>query len=143
MYRPAPIGMILILWFIGEYIAFAYVVSLIGLSGALLIGILTFLVGINTLRQLGLSALSQIRQQVNQTEIRSTTGAEPVLHSIGALLLIIPGFLSDMIGLALLAPSLRGWLVSSQKQPLSGTRPKANPDIIDLDESSWRRIDDS
>jgi len=142
MYRPAPVGMILILWLIGEYIAFAYVVSLIGLSGALLIGILTFLIGIHTLKGLGLSALSNLRQRVGQTDQRNATGVEPIIHSIGALLLIIPGFLSDLIGLALLAPSLRGWIVTSQTRPLSNARPNANPDIIDLDESSWRRIDE-
>ena len=88
MIRPAPIGMLLILWFIGEYIAFTYVISVIGLGGAVLVGVATFLLGINSLRHIGLTAFSRIRQQANP----SRTGMEPVIHSVGAILLIVPGF---------------------------------------------------
>ena len=138
MYRPAPIGLLLILWFIGEYIAFIYIISLIGLSGALLIGIASFLIGINTLRHLGLAAFSRMRQNAHPSE----KGLDSTIHAVGALLLIIPGFLSDVIGLTLLAPSLRGLVATAFKKPLSKTRANRNPDIIDLDESDWRHIDE-
>ena len=139
MIRPAPIGMLLILWFIGEYIAFTYVISVIGLGGAVLVGVATFLLGINSLRHIGLTAFSRIRQQANP----SRTGMEPVIHSVGAILLIVPGFLSDLIGLALLAPSLRSWIATRGAYTPSGRRPNPDPNIIDLDESDWRHIDES
>ena len=138
MIRPAPIGMLLILWFIGEYIAFTYVISLIGLGGALLIGIATFLLGINSLRHIGLTAFSRLRQQASP----SRTRMEPVVHSVGAILLIVPGFLSDLIGLALLAHSLRNWIVTTGTHAPSGRRPSPDPEIIDLDEADWRHIDE-
>eukprot|EP01037_Dinobryon_pediforme_P002390 gene2390-2425_t len=146
MYRPAPIGLIILLWIVAEYVAFLYIVSLVGLSGALLIGIATFLIGINAIRRLGGAALANVRQQMNRDRVSANVGLGAIIQSFGAILLIIPGFMSDLVGLALLAPSLGQWLMTYSDRAGIGSSPQnkhqTRPDIIDLDASHWRRVEE-
>ena len=146
MYRPAPIAFIILCWIIAEYVAFLYIVSLVGLSGALLIGVATFLIGLNAIKRLGGAALANLRQQMNRDKVSANVGLGEVIQSFGALLLIIPGFMSDLVGLALLTPSLGQWLLTySDRNSFARTaesKGQNQPDIIDLDASHWRRVDE-
>jgi UPF0716 family protein affecting phage T7 exclusion len=56
------------------------------------------------------------------------------LKILGAVLLVIPGFLAGVIGLALLTPSVRNIFAKRQSQK------HADPRNIDLQAEDWREI---
>jgi UPF0716 protein FxsA len=139
----------LALWLGLELAAFLAVVHLIGFAGAILAGILTSLAGFSTLRRVGLSAVLRLRQAVaRRTSKQSGLSREAVLDGtlagLGAMLLILPGFVSDLVGLALVAPSVRFWVTQRLKLgkfgQLGNGRPTA-PIAIELAPREWSRHD--
>jgi UPF0716 protein FxsA len=134
----------LALWLGAELAAFAAVVHVIGFAGAILACILTSLAGLSTLRRLGLSAILRLRQVVvSRTSEQSGLSREAVLDGtlagLGAVLMLLPGFLSDLVGLALAAPSVRFWVTERLKLGKLG-RPAA-PRAIELAPPEWSRHD--
>jgi UPF0716 protein FxsA len=137
------------LWVGAELAAFAAVVHVIGFAGAILACILTTLAGLAMLRRLGLSAVLRLRQVVaRRTSEQSGLSREMVLDGtlagLGAVLLILPGFVSDLVGLALAAPSFRFWVTERLKLGKFGRlrngRPVA-PGAIQLAPREWSRHD--
>jgi UPF0716 protein FxsA len=137
------------LWLGAELAAFAAVVHLIGFAGAILACILTSLAGLSTLRRLGLSAVLRLRRAVaRKTSEQSGLSREAVLDGtlagLGAVLLILPGFVSDVVGLALAAPSFRFCVTERLKRGKFGRlrngRPVA-PRGIELAPREWSRHD--
>jgi UPF0716 protein FxsA len=135
------------LWLVGEFCAFALVVSFFGLAGALLLGLATTVIGFSLLRQLGRDAAFSLRQVFEKPgrAVKSETLVDGGFAAIGATLLILPGFLSDFVGLALSAPSIRLWLANRFKGHKTEPRRKHQPreQVIDLGAQEWRRIDDA
>lgn len=140
-----------VLWLAAEGVAFALIVRLLGLVGAILLTILTSLAGIALLRRLGIAAAWGLRRSLAmKREQRTLLSREAILDgtlsAIGSILLILPGFVSDFAGLALAAPSIRGWvatrlpLVTGRAAP--GGR-RAEPDLVDLSPQEWSRRDDA
>jgi UPF0716 protein FxsA len=135
------------LWLGAELAAFAAVVHLIGIAGAILACILTTLAGLSTLRRVGLSAISRLRQAVarrasDQSGLSREAVLDGTLAGLGAVLLILPGFVSDLVGLALAAPSVRFWVTERLKLGkfgrLGNGRPAA-PRAIELAPREWSR----
>jgi UPF0716 protein FxsA len=134
----------LALWLGAELVAFAAVVHLIGFAGAILICILTSLAGLSTLRRAGLSAILRLRQAVaGRTSEQRGSSREAVLDAtlagLGAVLLILPGFVSDLVGLALAAPSVRIWVTERLK--LGKFSRPAGPRATELAPWEWSRHD--
>jgi UPF0716 protein FxsA len=101
------------------------------------------------LRRLGLSAVLRLRQAVTRrTSEQSGLSREAVLDGtlagLGAVLLILPGFVSDLVGLALAAPSFRFSVTERLKLGKLGRlrngRPAA-PRGIELAPREWSRHD--
>jgi UPF0716 protein FxsA len=132
------------LWLGAEFAAFAAVVHLIGFAGAILACILTTLAGLSTLRRVGLSAILRLRRAVarrasDQSGLSREAVLDGTLAGLGALLLILPGFVSDVVGLALAAPSVRFWVTERLKRGrLADGRPAA-PRAIELAPREWSR----
>ncbi len=141
---PARMGLALALWFIAELWAFVLVVSYLGFAGALLLGLVTSLIGFTLLRRLGQSAASNLRRVFGQRGLVLETQSvlDGTIAGLGGLLLILPGFLSDLLGLALSAPSIRGW-IAARVAALAGRQPQHRSRVIDLNAQEWRRLDDT
>jgi UPF0716 protein FxsA len=139
----------LALWFIAELCAFALVVSVFGIAGALLLGLLTSLIGFQLLRRLGRDAafgLNQIFGTGGGVAFQPDALVDGTIAAIGGALLILPGFLSDLVGLALSTPSIRLWLAAKAKwfQRPGGLGTKARRDhVIDLRAGEWQRTGDA
>jgi UPF0716 protein FxsA len=134
----------LAVWLGAELVAFAIVVHLIGFAGAILACILTSLAGLSTLRRTGLSAILWLRRAVaRRTSEQSVLSRDAVLDGalagLGAMLLILPGFVSDMVGLALAAPSVRFWVTERLKLGKFGRA--AAPKPTELAPWEWSRRD--
>ncbi|RRJ83315.1 FxsA family protein [Aestuariirhabdus litorea] len=98
-----PIVEMVVLIKVGEVIGAWYTVGLV---------LLTAVIGINLLRQQGLSTLMRANQRINSGELPAQEMVEGFLLAIGGALLLTPGFVTDTMGFACLIPPLRRLLVS-------------------------------
>jgi UPF0716 protein FxsA len=128
-------------WLALELAAFMAVVQAIGLVGALLLGFATSLAGFALLRDTGTSALRHFKTAMTGAPQRQDAVFEGLIRAISAILLILPGFVSDLVGLALAAPSLRQMIA----RRLSGTSAPAGHraplEIVDLAPGEWTSFD--
>src|SRR5579863_10251236 len=98
-------------WVFAELLVFGLVADWIGVGGAILVTLLTSFLGVVLLRRLSQSARDALKAAFADPS-GSIRFAPETLQSgfsagLGAVLLILPGFLSDCVGLMLLAPALR------------------------------------
>ena len=144
----------LMLWCLGEILVFAVFVHFFGWMWTVLVGLLTSLIGFVLLRRTGAAALIKLRASFKgrRAGARAGGGRELVdgaLRVLGALALLLPGFLSDLVGIALLVRPVRAriaaaigggrWLVWAGVR--RGGRPRGpapGPDEIDLEPGEWR-----
>ena len=143
------IKFLLALWLVGEALLFLLIVHLVGVGGAFLLGIATSLLGMALLKRAGKSALQTMRGRLNPS-VGAPSGAllDDTLATLGAIALLVPGFLSDVVGLALALPLVRDRIVGfvgrrgGFRTPSPGTpRPKHGPSVIDLEPDQWRPAD--
>jgi UPF0716 protein FxsA len=146
---PRRILLGLTIWFVAELCAFALVVSFLGVTGALLLGLVTSLIGFSLLRRLGQDVALSFRQALaaGHHTFNPESMVDGTIAGIGGVLLILPGFLSDLVGLALSTPLVRLWLADLMKwrSASCGTRaraPRQRHQVIDLSDQEWHRIDD-
>jgi UPF0716 protein FxsA len=97
MRAPSWFGIAIILWLAGELAAFALLVHVAGWSGAILLGVLTSLAGVFMLRQTGVGAARGLRRAVNGEDVAEGAMLDGTLAALGAVLLILPGFLSGAV----------------------------------------------
>ena len=96
-----------------EIAVFILVGRAIGLFPTLALVILAALGGGLLLRQQGLSTLSRLRNNVSAGTIPGRAMFDAMLIGVAAILLVLPGFLSDVLALTLLVPPVRNWLFSA------------------------------
>jgi len=138
MRRAISVPTVIGLWLFAEVIVFLVVVQSLGLFGAVALGLVTSLLGAATLRQLGVRALTGLRQSVHANKASQGALLDGALAALGGVLLILPGFLTDVIGLALAAPSVRQWLGRRY-----GNQPRrARREVLDLSPQEWRSVED-
>ena len=99
-----PIIEIAIFIKVGQAIGLLWTLALV-ISAAVLGGLL--------LRQQGVSVLGQLRSNVNTGRLPGRTIADAMMIGLAALFLVLPGFLSDVVALALLLPPVRGWIYAA------------------------------
>lgn len=141
----------LILLPIVEIAIFIKVGQLIGLLPTLALVIGAALLGGLLLRQQGLSVLGQLRNNVGRGQMPGRTIADAMMIGVAALFLVLPGFLSDVVALALLLPPVRGWIYGALASRVTvvdsaGFRHAPGRDgsrlgregTIDLDEDDYR-----
>ena len=97
----------LLFWGWAEISAFIVIGSEIGGLFSLLGIFLTAFFGIALLKNQGLSVLHQIRRDISKGQAPVTSIADSVSLVVGGLLMLIPGYVTDSIGLFLFIPVLR------------------------------------
>lgn len=122
-----------------EIALFVTVGAWLGLWLTLAIVLGSALLGVQVLRQQGLGAVQEF-QRGGQTADPLSPLAHGALKTIAGLLLILPGFLTDTLGLLLLIPQVRNLaiaLLASRVQfatfTTTGARPARQDDWIDGD----------
>ena len=142
-----PIKVALALWCILEVVVFSVVVRWIGAVDAILLGLMSSLLGFSMLRRAGASAIAKLRSRMEtrQPAIGSHF-LDETLVTLGAVALLLPGFLSDLVGLAFAVPALRERIVAwmgrrGRGAPQSGRQPRHGPATIDLSPDEWNKTD--
>ncbi len=92
---------------IAEIVVFILVAKAIGLAWAILIALVTSAAGLWLLRREGIRGWRRFRSAVNEGRPPGREGVDGFVGLLGALLLLTPGFISDVVGLLLLAPPVR------------------------------------
>ncbi|AZO40374.1 MULTISPECIES: FxsA family protein [unclassified Mesorhizobium] len=109
-----------------------------GIAGALL------------LRHQGFSVMTRIRTEMDAGRDPSRQLAHGAMIVLAAILLIIPGFITDIIGLLLFLPpirdlawrALKGRVVLATNFSTGGFRGRQRDKTIDLDDGDYSRSDD-
>jgi UPF0716 protein FxsA len=140
------IGAILLLP-LAELAVFIVVAATIGLFHALGLMLATTLVGLLLLRHAGRAQITRFRDAVAETGgIGIEVGTGSFLVVLAGLLLFLPGFLTDAIGLLLLIGPLRrflGGMVSRWAgQDAEPNRRRGDRSVVDLEPDEWRQVPD-
>lgn len=147
-----------------EIAGFVLVGKAVGVLATLALVIAAAVLGALLLRVQGFGVMSRIRREVDAGRDPSAEVAKGVMVMFAGILLLVPGFFTDIIGLLLFLPPVRAFawqllkkrvVVSSARFGTGGFRagpgPGSRGSTIDLDadeyssgpreDSPWRRID--
>jgi UPF0716 protein FxsA len=92
---------------VAEIVVFVLVARWLGLPLAVLLFLATSVVGVLLLRREGIRAWRRFRRAFEAGEPPGVRVADGLVGLVGALLLAVPGFVTDVLGLLLLLPVLR------------------------------------
>lgn len=110
--RPLPIvALSLLLLPLIEIWLLIAIGSRIGALATFLLLILAGFVGVTLLRHQGLATLSKFQQSMQRGEHPVPALQEGAVIGIGALLFLIPGFFTDMLGLLCVLPPTRQLII--------------------------------
>lgn len=92
--------------------------NILGVLATLLLLFAGGVLGIGLIRSAGTSIAAALRSPVQASSLQREAAGRAMARVIAGLLLMIPGFISDFLGLLLLLPPVRHWLGS--KIPVHG-----------------------
>jgi UPF0716 protein FxsA len=119
-----------------EIVSIIVVADAIGVVATLLLLVVCFLGGLGLIRERGLGALGRVRDAVSRGEPPVRELFETAAIVLAGFLLMVPGFLSDLIALPLLVPAIRRWLLARFGARF-GRPPRAAPGVI---EGEWHEV---
>ena len=114
----------LLVWSVAEISAFVVVGGWIGLPGVLALVLGSGVAGVLLLRGQGVR-LAAAMQGMRGPEAMRAAGQAGLL-ALGAVLLILPGLLTDLAGLVLLVPQVRRWIAGRV-----GVRVAGSADVVE------------
>jgi len=127
-----------------EFVAFVAVALAIGWLWAAVLFFATSAAGVLVLRHAGRRDFDRFRSTLGTQGIRAINLETPGLASImGGILLVLPGFITDVVGALLLLPPARRWIGAAIGRAMKKQRAARNPDVIDLAPNEWRQISES
>jgi UPF0716 protein FxsA len=127
---------------VAEIAVFVLVAAIIGLPATLLLAAATTIAGFVVLRRAGRARIAHFRVAVADTDItaiQANTGG--FLTVLAGLLLFLPGFLTDLIGAALLIPPVRRWSAATFRVWVR-RRDHGGRSVIDLAPGEWTQVAD-
>ena len=139
-----PVKMVaigLLAWPAAEIAAFIFVASFVGGSAALALLVLVSFAGLLVLRQVGGGAVSRLRAAAGKAEIAGVTvNGSGMAAGLGGILLVIPGFITGLLGAMVVFPVSRHWLLAGCQRLFSAGRRPTSPEIVDLAPSEWQSL---
>ncbi|MFC7332346.1 FxsA family protein [Rhodocista pekingensis] len=108
---------------LAEIAGFAWVGSAIGVLPTVLLVVLSALVGIGLLKRHGIDTLRRAQDRLDRGEPPVQEAFDGLCLALAGLLLVIPGFLSDIAGLLLFLPPVRSWLFGRMNMVVVTTGP--------------------
>ncbi len=81
----------------------------VGAFNTILIVILTGLLGASLARREGIKTMTKVRDSLNRGDLPAEEMLDAMLIFVAGVVLLTPGFITDLTGLALLVPKARYW----------------------------------
>ena len=127
-----------------ELLAFLLMAALIGWFWAAGLFIATSVVGVLLLRRFGRADLDRLRTAFARDGIRALHLETPGMATmLAGILLIFPGFITDLLGAALLLPAVRRWAAAKLATFARSSRRTPRDDrVIELEPGEWHQIPD-
>jgi UPF0716 protein FxsA len=124
--------------------AFVLVAVMIGLLWTIVLFLATSLAGVFLLRRFGRRDFDRIRVALAQHGLRAIHLETPgVAAVLGGILLAFPGFITDLLGLALFVPRFRRWAAAGLRKAASKRRRRRDDArVIELEPDEWHQIPD-
>jgi UPF0716 protein FxsA len=90
------------------------------------------------LKRAGRAQIDKIRRAVaERTPI--ALESQDLMLVLAGILLLVPGFVTDLAAVALLVPPLRRWIATSSGRALA-RRSSRRGSVIELEREEWRRV---
>ena len=129
-----------------EITLFILIGQAIGLWPTLLGIILIAIIGSMVIRHQGLALLAEIRGTMGRGQLPARALADAMLVTIAGVLMVVPGYFTDGLGLLLLIPPLRHglyrllgrWMKLVPATATATASPAGGPRVIELDDEHFR-----
>jgi UPF0716 protein FxsA len=102
-----PVSFLLLGFLFAEIAGFILVGQAIGVLPTLALVLLSMVAGVLLLRWQGVATLIRVRRELAENRAPTRPLAEGALLAVASLFLIVPGFLTDILGLLLFIPFVR------------------------------------
>jgi UPF0716 protein FxsA len=121
---------------------FVVVVVKFGFLAALALTILTSLAGMAVIRHAGHTDVARVRSAFGERTItRKELDGRGFLTVLGGFLLVLPGFITDVLGALLLLPPTQQLIGAALRRAVARfERASGQPDVVDLPPDQWRRV---
>jgi len=140
MMTARRIATTLLLLPLAEVVVFVAVALAVGFWQAVLLAMVTSVVGALLLRLAGQTHLRRFRDAPG-IAITADESGRGLVMALAGILLLVPGFITDLAGILLLVPATRrriGALVNRWIANALGRDPNA-AEVVDLEPDQWRR----
>jgi UPF0716 protein FxsA len=126
---------------LAELVAFLVVAGLLGFATALMLLILVSCGGLLVLRRAGMGAVTRLRTAAGSTRVSGITiDGTGSATALGGILMVIPGFITGLLGAMVIFPLSRGWLLTAARHWLAPGKPPNGPQIVDLAPDEWEAL---
>jgi UPF0716 protein FxsA len=139
------IVLLLVLWPLVEIAVFLQVVDWIGVLNTLALMVAISLCGAWMVKRQGIGTLARMRAELDDGRVPTGPMTEGGLLALAGFLLLIPGFVTDVAGLALLVPPVRSGVRRGLGRRFSRRVARGRVrrgDYLDVDEARPRPPDD-
>ena len=118
--------------------AFILMARWLGLEGAFFLLLLTSFFGFAVLWYVGRVVIQRFaRLLAERNSAAVEVGSAGLLTVLGGVLLVLPGFITDTIGLILIVPPARRWIAGHFAVRTAG---RAQTGLVDLEATEWRQV---
>ncbi len=144
--RSPPFALLFLALPMIEIALFVMVGSRIGVFATLGLVFLSAFAGITLMQRQGMGAAARIRAQMDQGKTPARELVHAMMIMVAGILLLIPGFLTDAIGIALFIPAVREMVFKRfsvqivSAAPFGG--PRHDPGTITLEPGQYHRDPD-
>lgn len=128
---------------VAEIGVFILLAANIGLGWTLLIMVATTMAGFTVLRWAGNRRIALFRsvsgKGISGIEAGIEANPDGFLVILGGILLVIPGFITDLIGMLLLLGPVRKWCGMALRRAV-GLREPSKEAVVELDAGEWQEV---
>lgn len=145
--RLSPyLPLLLVAWPIAEIAALVWVGGHLGVLNTVGLILLAAFGGLALFRYIGFGLLRRVQTELSAGRMPTGTLLEGLVVLVAGVLLILPGFLSDIFAFLLLFAPVRrliiGAIASRLTVSASSSRYRAEEGVVDLDDDEWERRND-
>jgi UPF0716 protein FxsA len=127
---------------LAEIVAFIVVASQIGFAKAVVLLVLISFFGVLVLRHAGVGQMTRLRTATGGDFRSIAFGGGSASTALGGILLVIPGFVTGLLGFLVIVPATRDWLVQTGLRLFLNRPRQPPPGTIDLTPDEWQSLPD-
>jgi UPF0716 protein FxsA len=132
----------IVCWPFLEIAAFIYVGERIGILATIGLTLLSTVVGALLLRLQGIALLQKMQFELRSGRVPAAELGHGALITLAGVCLLVPGFVSDVVGLLLFLPPVRSLLLSllTRNVRVVVRSSSSRKGVVDLDPEEWHEV---